>query len=586
MKYFCIIILVILTTCSITGAQTVRKLIDSSRFYRNSDYKKSIFFATEAYRQATNKKQDSLIGESALVLGMGDYLSGKFDDALKCYFEAEQSFGNVKDTARLSELYAEMCVLYVKIKKFPEADEASRNAIASAAAAKDTNKLAVATNDRGLMFSDLHKNDSAIACFKKSYLLAKRMRNTLGMAYSLDYLSSILQEQGKFDQSLECLNESRQLRQGIGDKTGEAIAIENIGELYVSEKKVLEAVPFFEEAIAKAHELNYLDLETYAYNNLAQAFNTLGEYQKAYTAQQKYIGLNQKFFDQKRVQAIEELQTRYETRQKDQQNKLLAAQNKTQEIKLNRNRIAVYALIVIALLGAILFYLLYNRYKLKQQARLKEALFKEQQLRAQGIVDAEENERQRLSRELHDGVGQLLSAARRQLQLHQTSSVSEKETRETIQLLDDSIKEVRDLSHSMMPPSLLNKDLRQAVEEFVSRLGQSGKLAVSTEWVNFSGVMLDKQTTLMLYRSIQEIVANTIRHANANKIQMEFVCDATELSIMVYDDGIGFDKDALSLSGKGLGLKNIQSRIAFIGGHLHVDSSPGRGTTYIIDLKL
>ena len=587
MKHFWITLLVIINVAVTATAQTTQSLIDSARHYRTSDYARCISFATAAYKQAVARQEVRQAGESAFLLGAGNYLAGRYDDALRFYFETEQNYLSRNDQEGLSELYAEMSVLYVRLKKFQEADDVSKKAITNAMWVKDTLRLATASNDRGLMFLDQHKNDSAISYFQYSYDLYKKVGSKIGMAYSLDYLASVMQEKGEFAAAIASLTESKQLRKGIGDKTGEAIAIENIGELYISEKKPGQAINYFNDAILKAHILKYTDLETYAYDNLAKASEQVGKYKEAYSALQSYITLNQALMHQKRVQAIEELQTRYETKQKEQQNKLLTEKNEIQAIKLSRNRIVIYALSVSALLGAGLFYLLYTRYKFRQQARLQQAIFEEQKLKAQGIMDAEENERQRLARELHDGVGQLLSAARRKIQLAvNTDSAAESHTDETLRLLDDSIKEVRDLSHSMMPPSLLNKGLRQAIEEFISRLNSGDAISITCEWVDTDGMELDKTVVLMLYRTLQEMISNAIRHARAKTIQIELVRHKHELSMMVYDDGIGFDKGKLLATGKGMGLKNIQSRIAYIGGSLHIDTMPGKGTTYIVELPL
>ena len=152
------------------------------------------------------------------------------------------------------------------------------------------------------------------------------------------------------------------------------------------------------------------------------------------------------------------------------------------------------ALIIVSLLSLVLFYLLYNRYKLKQQARFNEAMLAEQRLRSLGIMDAEENERQRLARELHDGVGQLLCAAHRQVESLQSENNGD-QNNATLKMLDESIKEVRDISHCMMPPSILNKNLRQAIEEFISRMNNNESLTIHTSWVNADDLELDKTTT-------------------------------------------------------------------------------------------
>ena len=582
MKYASIFVLLVLTSCFGAHAQTTRQLIDSARFYKSSNYTKVIAFAAAAYKQANTNKQPALAGESAMMQGEGNYLAGNYKDALRWYFESEKIYGNINDMAGLAELYGEMCVFYVKNKAFKQADTVSNKAISYSIATKNNAQLATSVNNRGVMFMDEEKTDSAITCFRSSYSQYKKLKDKVGMAYSLDYLSSALSEKGLYQKALKAMNESKLLRQGMGDKTGEAVAVNNIGEVYLKEKKPVEAAPYFIGAIARAHALNFPDLEIYSYGMLAQTYQQQGKYKEAYQAQTKYVELNQKFEQAKNTKALQELQTRYETTKKEQENRLLKDENNAQLIKLSRNRIGIYALLAITVLLVILFYLLYNKYKLKQQARFNEAMLGEQRLRAQGILEAEENERQRLAMELHDGVGQMLSAARRQVELNNITGADE----EALKMLDDSISELRGISHSMVPPSILNKNFKQAVEEFIGRMNSDGSIAISIDWINTDDLELDKMTTLMLYRSMQEIITNIFRHSRATSVHIELVNHNTDLTLMIYDNGVGFDKEDLLKTGKGLGLKNIQSRIAYIGGSLQIDTMPLKGVTYTIELPL
>lgn len=582
MKLGSIFVLLTIMSCFDVFAQTTRQLIDSARFYKNRDYSKVIYFAGIAYKQSIANKQSLFAGESALMLGTGNYLAGKYKETLLWYFEAERLYSKVDDKKGLAELYAEMCVFYVKNKAFKSADSVSKKAVALSIITKNTTLLAASVNDRGVMFMDEGKTDSAIRAFRSSYLLYKKLKDKIGMAYSLDYLSSALSEKGLYSESLRAIYESKRLREGMGDKTGEAIAVSNIGELYLKEKKPAEAAPFFIEAIAKAHALQYADLEIYAYGMLVQTYHQQQKFREAYQAQSKYLELSKKFEDAKNTKALQELQTRYETTKKEEQNKLLKEENAAQLIKISRNRIGIYALLAITILTILLFYLLYNKYKLKQQARFSEAMLMEHQLRARGIMDAEENERQRLARELHDGVGQLLCAARRQVEINNIAGQSD----DALQMLDDSITEVRDISHSMIPPSILNKTLKQAVEEFIGRMNTKKAISIRTDWVNTNDLKLDKTITLMLYRSMQEIITNIFRHARATSVHIELVNHNTDLTLMIYDNGVGFDKEKLLQTGKGMGLKNIQSRIAYIGGSLQIDTMPFKGVTYTIELPL
>jgi two-component system NarL family sensor kinase len=377
------------------------------------------------------------------------------------------------------------------------------------------------------------------------------------------------------------------LKTRASDKMGEAIITNNIGEALLQQNGYTEALGYFREARRKAHELKFNDLEAHTWLMEAKASEGLKDFSKAYAAISGYLEIHDQVLNEKRIKAIEELQTKYETDKKEQENILLQQQNQVQALELGQRKIIIMALLTVVLLIAGISYLLYTRSRLRQQARMSETLRQQQTLRTQAVIEAEEHERQRLARELHDGIGQMLAATRRSLQVsdhaYQHTGAA---TTEPLTLIDESIRELRQLSHQMMPPSLRNKNLVEALTELLERISQSTAMNIHTSWTGMESTILDKTQTLMLYRTVQEILSNTIRHANASEVHVELVSHDTELNLMVYDNGKGFDLEDVYAGGRGLGLKNIRSRIAYIGGELELDATPGNGTTYMINLPL
>lgn len=584
MRFFRITIVIILFLSLQSAAQSTRQLIDSARKYKNSNYTKGIAFAKDAYRHAINNREDELTGESALMAGVNNYLAGNLDEALRWYLEAEKVFARIGSNAGLSRLYTEMVIFYLRVKKYPQAEDVSTRAIVKSMVVQDTSMVANAFNNRGLVFLDEEKYDSAIVPFRYAYNLYKSSGNRLGMAYSLDYLASALAEKVLYEQALECLDESRELREGLGDKTGAATAINNIGELYMKQKMPREAVPYFREAIAKAVALNYMDLEVFSLQQLAKAYELQGDYKNALLAQNRYIERNERMQEQMRIKQLEETQVKYETGKKEQQNRLLTEQNKTQALKLDRSRIILYGLVSITALLTVMFYLLYNRYRLKQQARLKEAIAAEQQQKAKEVLMAEENERKRIAADLHDGVGQVMSAAKMNLSaIHGQLVFASEEQRlffeSAIKMVDDGCKEVRVISHNMMPNALLKAGLTAAIREFVNMIPDRVlKVQLHAEGLNES---MDKGTEAVLYRVVQECVQNVIKHAAATQLDISLIKEHDGVDIMIEDNGKGFDTSRIGLS-DGLGTANVLKRISYLKGTIEWSSSPGNGTVVSI----
>jgi two-component system NarL family sensor kinase len=151
-----------------------------------------------------------------------------------------------------------------------------------------------------------------------------------------------------------------------------------------------------------------------------------------------------------------------------------------------------------------------------------------------------------------------------------------------ITLVDDSVKEVRAVSHNMMPNALLKSGLAIAVRDFIHKLSNGDQLKIDLEITGLNE-RLEQTIETVLFRVLQEIVSNIVKHAKANYISIQLVKHEAELTIMVEDNGVGFNTENMN-EFEGIGLKNIQSRIAFLNGTVSFDSNPGKGTTVIIEV--
>ncbi len=566
-------------------AQTAKDLLDSATRYKGNNFSKTASFAEKAYHIAIGEADSATAAKASFTAGYGNYLEGNHDAALEWFLRAEYLYTALGDQAQLTATYNEMIVFYSKHKKFDAGDSVSIKAIRIATRIKDTALLANAHNNRGLLMMRRGMHDSALSNLRKAYHFHRYLNDRVGMSYGLDYMASVYAETGEYDKALDYLKQSRELKKESNDKMGEAIIANNIGEALLQRGDYAAALAYFREARTIAGTLSFSDLEAHTWQMEASALELKKDFAGAYTAIKKHQEIHSQVLNEKRTKAIEELQTKYETDKKEQENILLQQKNQVQALKLTQRKTAIITLTIISILIAGISYLLYNRYRLRQQTKMNAALMEQQELRARAVMDAEEHERQRLARELHDGVGQMLAATRRSIQItgsNQDGKITDRAA-ETLSLMDESIREVRQLSHSMMPPSLRNKELAEALSELTERTGHTTTLDIQTEWVDMDHLTLNTSQTLMLYRTIQEIFSNIIRHAGATTVHFEMVNHRTELNIMIYDDGRGFD---VTSGADGLGLKNIRSRIAYLGGTVELDSWPGKGTTYIIYLPL
>lgn len=234
----------------------------------------------------------------------------------------------------------------------------------------------------------------------------------------------------------------------------------------------------------------------------------------------------------------------------------------------------------ILILSVVVCFVYQNTLKLQNASILKLSQAKTDMLMA--VNETQEIERQRIARDLHDSVGSLLSTLRLNLGSIQDSIRSDKKDiiHATYKLLDHTTSEVRRVSHDLMPASLINHGLVAALEEIYSK---QTKPAIRIIVDSFGNKRMAQTTEIILLRIIQELVGNTIKHAEASEISIQLIDLKGIISLIYEDDGKGFEVAPLSGS-EGMGLQNIKSRLEYLKGTMEVSSYPQKGFTCLIEI--
>ncbi len=233
----------------------------------------------------------------------------------------------------------------------------------------------------------------------------------------------------------------------------------------------------------------------------------------------------------------------------------------------------------------ILFVINYQRKMYQQNELRREADRMHQRALLEASVEVQESERRRIASDLHDDIGSLLSAARlylRQIEPGETGSRNDNIKTESLDILDQMITNTRRITHDLMPAELERFGFFAAAEELAQRVTNSGGALMTFRYSN--GRRLPSSTEVALYRVLQELVNNTLKHAEAAKIRLTGEWSGNRLLISYEDDGKGFTVVKGGKRGDGLGLLNLESRITLVGGELHIASSPNRGMSARIDV--
>ncbi|HEX8515598.1 MAG TPA: sensor histidine kinase [Bacteroidia bacterium] len=555
--------------------------------YLYSNDAKTLEYADKTIELADKLKKSHFKGEALSLQGVVYKNKGEYPAAIKKHLEGRKYKEENKDTVGLAICHNDLGILYKSMKNFPEALINYRFAYKYSVMGKMHKGICMTLNNIGTIHSALDQDDSALFYYNQALTAAEKISYKSGLATTYSNLGEAYGKRGEPEKALGYFEKALQIDIEKNDQYGMILSYINVGNAYKEMKRYDDALVNFTKAENLCTDNDAKPLLKDLYSSMAESYRAQNNYTKAFEFLSKYTVLKDSILNKEVTSQIAEMQTKFDTERKDLEIAKQTAEIQSTKLEVQRKNIISWTLAGAIILILLLSYLFYNRYKLKQRAILDAELLKQQELRSKAIIEAEEKERMRIARDLHDGIGQSLSAAKLNLsslenKLKLEEIESQSALRNAIDLVDESVKEVRAVSHSMMPNALLKQGLVAAVREFINRLSAIDNLKIDLEITGLSE-RLEASTETVLFRVLQEIVSNIVKHANANHITIQIMKYESELTIMIEDNGVGFDTSKMH-EFNGIGLKNITSRIEFLNGTVNFDSNPGKGTTVIIEI--
>ncbi|MDF2380000.1 hypothetical protein JMG10_00880 [Nostoc ellipsosporum NOK] len=279
-----------------------------------------------------------------------------------------------------------------------------------------------------------------------------------------------------------------------------------------------------------------------------------------------------------------QLEVEFETEKKESQIKL-------QQSSIRQKNILNYVFAGSTLLVLVLTFFIYRTYQQKkrlQQQRIQELEIEKQLLATQSLLKGQEDERSRLAKDLHDGLGGLLSGVKLQLGAMKGNLILTEEHgrifNNALNKLDESISEMRRVAHNMMPEALMKLGLQHALQDYCESLSQSQPFQIETAFYGLEN-RLEPSVEIVVYRIVQELVNNAVKHSGATTILAQVMSQDNRITITVEDNGKGFEHSKLEEI-RTAGLQNIQSRVNYLRGTIDIQSTPGKGTSIHIDCPL
>lgn len=362
----------------------------------------------------------------------------------------------------------------------------------------------------------------------------------------------------QYDKGLEFQQEAIDTRRKLGQVRSLQNDLLNISELYTTLKMYDKAEQSIKEGMDISNSLHDIIYLKYFYERTAALDSLRGNYKSAFKNYRLAMKYKDSTFSAQHLRDVREIQEKYEAEQKE---KIIA--EKELEIEHQRYRYAVVLGTATATIMGLLVVLIVRRNRYRKQRN---------HLRLQTIVKTQEEVQQRIARDLHDGLVQVLGAAKMSLQAigpETDKSTVQKQVRNASGIIDEAVNEARSISHEALPYSLLKDGLVSALDELFARSLASYKFDRSFD------VTVSDQVAINVYRIVQELVNNVKKHAPAAHVAVSLQIAAKEIRLYFVDNGPGYDTRVAS---DGAGLSNIRTRAELLGGSILLRSKVGRGT--------
>ena len=543
------------------------------------DFDRAISMSNDGNAVAAREKDFDAIANFSRIKGEAYYFKGLYDSAAIYYFQALQDVKRSGNKLTLGKIFNNLGKFYRKTKDYDRALQNYEEALQIYKDIGNEVELATILNESGVVYEYMGNYEEALTRYYKSLETREKLNDPLGKSYSLNFIGNAYAQQKKYDKALENLNEAIKIKNEIKDTFSLAYCYSDLALAYKMKNELVKAEYYYKESNRIASILKLKALISSTYQELSSVAELKQNYKEALLYYQDYSEIKDSIFDEKKINQIEELNAKYNAEKKEAQLKLQKAQINNRNYMLGASIILMVILIILA----------YNEIRIRKAKNLvivQNAVLNEQKIAVKAVIEAEEKERGRIAAELHDGVGQMVSAAKMNLSAIEMKLPDENLDlkvgfSKALKLVDESCTEIRLVSHQMIPHTLAKKGLGYAVREFLSHLNDD-LIDISFHEDGF-GKEGDKHIETVLYRVIQECVNNVLKHSKAQKLDISLIKDADGINITIEDDGCGFDLNEANEK-DGIGLENIYSRIKYLNGELDIDSEPGKGTLISISI--
>lgn len=531
----------------------------------------AMHYGEEAYALA-KKMNDT----SALVAALTDRAimyrnNGNMNKAMQCLLENRTLCERRKDSIGIAETYLEMGLVYRYQDKFKEAEYYMKKAnyLARSGTAEQQHDY---YSNMATLYMYQGKLSQRTYYTNKSLQIGKKLQDKIRYCKSLNAMASLSHTLGNIKQAEFYWGQAIEASEAVGDKYNRSAIYNNLAGMYAGLQQFDKSLAYSAKAMELSEQAQIKDMVKYSYYRLVDTYKRKGDYKKALFYNERYTQLKDSFYNVESGRQVAEMQTKYETAKKDQENALLAEQNKVNALELSkqRNQLLILSIVIVAL--CIVAYQFYNRYQLRERLKEMEA--------AQKIHE----ERERISKDLHDNVGSQLTYAI--IKMHEKANETEDtDAKDLVEVMRNTIGQLRETIWTIKRDEVTIGELSIRIRQYVQQLFKAGSKpeCVFQEQLTDASWKLSPMQSLNVFRIIQEALQNIMKHSQAQKVSVRIKSmEDGFLCFWIKDNGKGFQLP--NDSGEHYGLQNMRERCEEMGAQFSIQSTLNKGT--LVEIKV
>ncbi len=541
-------------------------------------------------------KADCLTGKGLLLSK-----SYKYMESIQYYLEAIASIENLKGNNKnsyLATLFADIASNYYELEQFENALNYDKQGLYYLKINTNTDRYIIGNLFIADDFSALLKFDSSSIYIEKvRSIVLKLDKPELNVRFYY-ILGGIYRKKKEWDKALASYQKAKEAAKIINDDFQITNSEEGIATCYFNTGNLNNARELALQVLNESKRIKIPFFKMQALKLLSEIEEKAGKTEKAFHYQKQYIILSDSIKKEKVQRQMNETEVKYQTEKKQKEILKLQKDKLSQSISIKQkstlNYVLIGSLASLLIVGFLGYRNLRHRQQLAkqqdelQQQRIRELEKDKQLVAVDSMLQGQEEERSRLAKDLHDGLGGLLSGVKFSLSNMKDNLIITPDNmtvfERSLDMIDTAIKELRRVAHNMMPELLTKFGLDEALKEYCNAVNATNLLSVKYQSIGMDS-RIEKSSEIIIYRIIQELLNNVMKHAAATEAMVQLVKDDGRFSIIVEDNGKGFDTGILK-NNKGAGLTSIQSRVDYLKGRLDIHSDAGKGTLVNIEINV